>query len=373
MLELDAEEARVVGSLAEKALTTPQYYPLTLNALVNACNQSNNRDPVVSYDGPVVEAALSSLREKGAARLVHPGGGNRTTKYRHVLDEALGLDERELALVAVLLLRGPQTLNELRTRTERMGGFESADEVERDLDRLAARPEPLVAKLERRPGQKEARYATLLVSPDVERGDALARPAPTAPTAPARPVRTARPDAPRLAALTDDELTDEQRELIGGVRGAGTASNIFGTLARHPGLFRKWLPFGGKLLAGKLDPRLRELAILRTAWNTQAEYEWGQHVSIARAAGMSGDEIARVPEGPAAAAWSSLERAVLQAADELHLESCVRHDTWRELAAALDERELIEVVFVIGHYHLVAFALNSLGVQREPGVVGLPE
>jgi uncharacterized protein YceH (UPF0502 family) len=162
VLELTAEEARVVGSLAEKHLTTPQYYPLTLNALVNACNQSNNRDPVVTYDAATVAATLDSLRAKGLARVIHAGGGNRSTKYRHVLDEALGLDQRELALLTVLLLRGPQTLNELRTRTERMAEFDGADAVAHDLDRLAERDDPLVVHLERQPGQKETRWATLL-------------------------------------------------------------------------------------------------------------------------------------------------------------------------------------------------------------------
>jgi len=163
VLDLGAEEARVVASLAEKQLTTPQYYPLSFNALVNACNQSNNRDPVVAYDAETVAAALDSLRAKGAARVLHAGGGNRTTKYRHVLDEALGLDPRELALVTVLLLRGPQTLNELRIRTERMADFDGTDAVLHDLTRLAERPEPLTVHLERQPGQKETRWATTLV------------------------------------------------------------------------------------------------------------------------------------------------------------------------------------------------------------------
>jgi len=180
VLDLGAEEARVVASLAEKQLTTPQYYPLSFNALVNACNQSNNRDPVVAYDAETVAAALDSLRAKGAARVLHAGGGNRTTKYRHVLDEALGLDPRELALVTVLLLRGPQTLNELRIRTERMADFDGTDAVLHDLTRLAERPEPLTVHLERQPGQKETRWATTLVpqpdrsvhmSPSIRRGD----------------------------------------------------------------------------------------------------------------------------------------------------------------------------------------------------------
>lgn len=162
MITFTAEEARVVGALAEKQLATPKYYPLTMNALVNACNQTNNRDPVVTYDVATVEAALVGLRSKGAARVIHAGGGNRTVKYRHVLDELLGLDRRELALVTVLLLRGPQTLNELRTRTERLADFEGNADVERDLERLAARPGPLVRGIGRQPGQREDRYVGLL-------------------------------------------------------------------------------------------------------------------------------------------------------------------------------------------------------------------
>ena len=175
MEELTAEEARVIGSLIEKQLTTPQYYPLTLNALVTACNQSNNRTPVVSYGEATVEGALASLREKGLARLVHPGGGSRVTKYRHVVDEALGLDRRELALVCVLLLRGPQTVNELRTRTERMADFDAGD-LEHDVERLVTREPPLASNLGRRPGQREERYATTL-TPLPDEGGAPERPA----------------------------------------------------------------------------------------------------------------------------------------------------------------------------------------------------
>ena len=154
----------MVGALAEKQLTTPQYYPLTLNALVNACNQSNNRDPVVAYSPATVEEALTNLRARGLARVLHAGGGNRTAKYRHVLDEVLGLDRRELALVTVLMLRGPQTLAEMRTRTQRMADFDDVTSVEHDLARLAQREEPLVVRHERQPGHKEPRYATTLVA-----------------------------------------------------------------------------------------------------------------------------------------------------------------------------------------------------------------
>jgi uncharacterized protein YceH (UPF0502 family) len=162
MIELDPVEARVVGSLAEKQLTTPQQYPLTLNALVLACNQSSNRDPVVDYDNTIVEVALSSLKEAGLLRFVHPSHGRSVTRYRQVVDERFALDARSLSVLAVLLLRGPQTAGELRARTERMTDFESLHEVDAELNRLGDLPDPLVRRLPRHPGQKEERWAQLL-------------------------------------------------------------------------------------------------------------------------------------------------------------------------------------------------------------------
>ena len=161
---LSPEEVRVLGALAEKQMTTPQYYPLTLNALVSACNQSSNRSPVVRYDESTVQAALDSLRAKGLSRIVH-SVHNRAIKFRHVVDEQLYLDERELAVVAVLLLRGAQTPGELRARTERMAPFADVRELEQVLEGLSSRAVPLVTRLERQPGQKEARYAHLLSGP----------------------------------------------------------------------------------------------------------------------------------------------------------------------------------------------------------------
>jgi uncharacterized protein len=161
-MELNPVQARVIGSLAEKQLTTPQQYPLTLNALVLACNQTSNRDPVVTYDESLIDGALSSLKDAGLLRFVHPGHGRSATRYRQVLDERFGLDPRGLSLLAVLLLRGPQTVGELRARTDRMADFASLDEVEAELERLAGGPEPLVSRLSRRPGQKEERWAHLL-------------------------------------------------------------------------------------------------------------------------------------------------------------------------------------------------------------------
>jgi alkylhydroperoxidase family enzyme len=181
----------------------------------------------------------------------------------------------------------------------------------------------------------------------------------------------ARPAAPRLAPLAEDERDDFARELLGQVGGATSgATNIFTTLVRHPGLFRHWLPFGGKLLAGKLPARDRELLILRTGWNCGSAYEWAQHVRIARAAGLADDEIERVraADGADTPGWASEDALLVRAADELHADACLTNATWAALADRYDEQQLIEVPMVVGHYHMVAFALNSLGVQVEEEV-----
>ncbi|HEY2815397.1 MAG TPA: carboxymuconolactone decarboxylase family protein [Acidimicrobiales bacterium] len=179
------------------------------------------------------------------------------------------------------------------------------------------------------------------------------------------------PDAPRLTPLDHDDLSEEQLELLKSVTMAnGESMNIFSTLVRNPGLFRHWLPFGGKLLAGKLPARDRELLILRTGWHTQSEYEWGQHVVIAKRAGVTDDEIARLKVGPDADGWDDFDATLLRAADELHDSNCISDETWTALSTRYDERQLIEVPMLVGHYHMVAFALNTLGVQREPGVPG---
>ena len=161
-MELSPEGARVLGSLVEKGLTTPQQYPLTVNALLSACNQTSNREPVVTYDETTVLAALDALKDQKLVRFVLPSHGRSVVRYRQVLDETLGLDARQSAVLAVLLLRGPQTVGELRLRTERMERFDGLDEVQHELDLLGGREEPLVANLGRRPGQKEERWADLL-------------------------------------------------------------------------------------------------------------------------------------------------------------------------------------------------------------------
>ena len=160
-LILSAEEVRVVGALVEKQVTTPEYYPLTLNALRQACNQLSNRDPVVAFDERTVAWALESLRDRKLVRVVTTADG-RVPKYRHVLDETLGLKSPEMEVMCVLMLRGPQTVGEIRTRTERLYPFSALSFVEMTLEDLMTRDVPLVVKLPRQTGQKESRYAHLL-------------------------------------------------------------------------------------------------------------------------------------------------------------------------------------------------------------------
>ncbi len=201
---LNEIECRVLGSLVEKDITTPDYYPLSLNALVNACNQKNNRDPVMQLDEETVRQALASLAEKRLAGSAS-GADSRVTKYEHRLQEVFNFDRREVAVLCVLLLRGPQTPGELRGRTERMYRFEELGDVQSTLHHLAHREAPLVTMLPRQPGTKESRYAHLL-SGDV---DVAQPPSPAV----AQPPTTGTAD--RLARLEGDvsALRDEITEL----------------------------------------------------------------------------------------------------------------------------------------------------------------
>jgi uncharacterized protein YceH (UPF0502 family) len=170
---LDAVEVRVLGALMEKEATTPEYYPLSLNALVNACNQKTNREPVTDYDDDTVADALASLREKHFALTIT--GGSRVNKYQQRISETLNLGRRESAVLCVLFLRGPQTLGEIKDRSERMFSFADLAETEAVLEKLST----LVKKLPKLPGQKEARYVHLLSGePDLE---AMAEPSSAAP------------------------------------------------------------------------------------------------------------------------------------------------------------------------------------------------
>ena len=167
--DLTDAEVRVLGCLIEKEATVPDSYPLTVNSLRNACNQSTSRDPVVSYDDHTVEQALTSLRARSLTRTVH-STSNRAAKYRHVLPDELGLESDEVAVLAVLMLRGAQTVGELKSRTERIHAFDSADETAEVLIRLADRD--LALRLERQPGQKDARWIHRLSPAPAASGDA---------------------------------------------------------------------------------------------------------------------------------------------------------------------------------------------------------
>jgi hypothetical protein len=204
--DLCPEEIRVLGALAEKDLATPEYYPLSLNALENACNQKSNREPVVAYDDDTVRTVLESLQRRGLAARVSEAG-SRVEKFRHRLPEAFNFTRGETALLAVLMLRGPQTAAELRERTGRMYPFDSVEAVTHALDRLAARePEPLTRLLPRQPGSREPRWAHLFSGEA-----AVPIEAPAAESAQARPDRLSRLEE-EVAALRA-ELDDLRRRL----------------------------------------------------------------------------------------------------------------------------------------------------------------
>ena len=186
-------EARILGSLIEKDITTPDYYPLSLNALINACNQKSNRDPVMNLDEGAVRDALRTLNEKGLAGAAS-NADSRVPKYEHRLQEAFNLPRAETALLCVLLLRGPQTAGELRGRGERMHRFEELSDVHSALQRVIEREPPLVATLPRQPGTKEARYAHLL-SEEAE----IAEPPPGMPA-----IETTSADGERIARLESE-------------------------------------------------------------------------------------------------------------------------------------------------------------------------
>jgi hypothetical protein len=208
-------ETRVLGALIEKDITTPDYYPLSLNALVNACNQKNNRDPVMTLDEAAVRDALASLQEK---RMAGPASGadSRVTKFEHRLQEVFNFDRREIAVVCVLLLRGPQTPGELRSRTDRMYHFEALEDVVSTLDRLAQRESPLTRVLPRQPGTKESRYTHLFSGEppmaDVDGTVNVAR-------APSPATANSNSTADRLAALEEEvsrlrhDLSEVQQQL----------------------------------------------------------------------------------------------------------------------------------------------------------------
>jgi len=186
-------------------------------------------------------------------------------------------------------------------------------------------------------------------------------------------------DGPRIPPLPpeewggDPDLKRILEAVPGGVSRRLGDNNIFPTFARHPDLFKVWLPLGGFLLtAGKLAGRDRELLILRTAVRTKSSYEWGQHVRISLDGGIEREAIDRVLEGPDADGWTPHEAALIRAADELHDDSRISDATWKKLAATYDPEQLMEATMVVGHYHMVAFALNSFGVELDEGLEPLP-
>jgi 4-carboxymuconolactone decarboxylase len=174
----------------------------------------------------------------------------------------------------------------------------------------------------------------------------------------------------RLTPLAAEDQEEEHRKLLAFTSTPGVhAVHLFATLARHPGLLRQWMPFAAKLHGGKLSARHRELVVLRTGWRCGADYEWGHHVLASADAGLTPAELERI-RSSSYAGWEPLEAALLRCADELHDTSSVSDDTWQVLATNYDERQLIELIMLVGHYHLVCFAANALGIQREPEVPG---
>ncbi|MFF0001078.1 carboxymuconolactone decarboxylase family protein [Streptomyces avermitilis] len=175
---------------------------------------------------------------------------------------------------------------------------------------------------------------------------------------------------PRLVPLPEEHWDARTRKLLAGAAHdpGGRIPNIFTTLVRHPDLYEQFMPFGGQLLRrGRLPARLRELLILRTSCNTGARYEWGRHLTLAKAAGVTDADINRITEGPEAAGWTDLERHLIRAADELNSGATLSDATWEALTEHFGDAELIEIVMLVGQYHMVAFFLNATGVALDPG------
>ncbi|HKX31242.1 MAG TPA: DUF480 domain-containing protein [Blastocatellia bacterium] len=193
---LNEYELRVLGSLIEKQIATPDYYPLTLNAVLNACNQKNHREPVVQYDEETVRRAIEAIKEKKLAYVFH-GSESRVPKFGHLFPKAFDLNPAEVAVLCVLILRGPQTPGELRARTAHLCNFDQLSEVEKALQDLSARPRPLVAKLPRPSGSRESRYAQLL-------GGEVEIEEPSLPARPAPPSTPGRSDSERFTRLEEE-------------------------------------------------------------------------------------------------------------------------------------------------------------------------
>ena len=179
---------------------------------------------------------------------------------------------------------------------------------------------------------------------------------------------------PRVPPIADEDLDEEGREFLRQVSRQGRVLNIYRTLVAHPKLLKRWGVFGTHVLyKSTLPARERELLILRTGWLCRSEYEWGQHVIIARGVGVTDEEIERVMEGSEAEGWNAFDAALVRAADELHEDAFISDATWQALSERFDTQQLIDVIFAVGQYHVVSMALNSLGVQLDDGVKGFED
>ena len=178
---------------------------------------------------------------------------------------------------------------------------------------------------------------------------------------------------PRIKPLAEPEWTEEQRKILTPLKRDGRTLNIFGTIGRHPKMLQGWLPFISYVLRDStLPPRDREILILRIGWLCQSEYEFGQHTLMGKAAGLSSEEISRIPEGPNASGWNPFEATLLRAADELHSDAFITEATWNALAKRYDEKQLMDLIMTVGQYNMVSMVLNTLGVQLDEGVPGFP-
>jgi len=179
----------------------------------------------------------------------------------------------------------------------------------------------------------------------------------------------------RVQPLDVKEWTDAQREMLGPMARGDQTTNVFKTCLRNPDLCRAWMPFALYLLSekNKVPPRDKELLILRTSWLCRADYDWAHHIVRAKQAGLTDEEIQRIPKGPGARGWSHFDALLLRAADELHADQFIKDATWKGLADHYNERQLMDTVFTVGQYVMVSMFLNSAGVQLEPGFAGLPK
>lgn len=186
--------------------------------------------------------------------------------------------------------------------------------------------------------------------------------------------RHTRPTRPRIEPVKKDNWSPEQQQLLAPFERTGRLYNVFTTMANHPDLAQDWLTFATHILRdNSLPPRDREILILRIGWLCQAEYEWAQHVVIGKGVGLSDEDVRRIAEGPAAAGLSEHDRLLLTAADELRDEACLSDETWDGLSKTYNTKQMMDLVFTVGQYNLVSMALNSFGVQLDPGLSGFPQ